>query len=371
MDSLTTVQARLQKGNIPSLDGVRGIAALIVVAYHFGWPSFTPSGEFGVLVFFVLSGFLITWLLLKEADRYGSISLSNFYKRRFLRIFPAFYCYWLINVTSLRLLHRSIPWRECLSALFYVSNYYYPLQHPSGNVMGMSWSLGVEEQFYLLWPFVFMTFCRRLSSLARGLGIFVGCVFIYRLFLQFGLHVSGRYIQYAFECRLDHLMIGALTAIALKAGWFPGLWRAICAKSTTVAVVAMLWVSTVLDKRFDYAYSHTIGFEVEPILVAVVLVQLIYFSDRVPGSLLNHPIARYCGRISYPMYLYHTLAMMWVAYLLTDSRYAIIYSAGVVLTVGAASASYFVVERPFLRMKDRIARSRLSSARPEISVVSA
>src|SRR5207249_9128221 len=120
------LQARLALPSIPALDGIRAIAVFLVLFYHLGNERALPffPGPLGVLGFFVLSGFLITWLLLKEQDKIGSISLKGFYRRRALRIFPAFYVFCIVAVASRFLAHPgNFPWSQAWSAFFYVSNY--------------------------------------------------------------------------------------------------------------------------------------------------------------------------------------------------------------------------------------------------------
>jgi len=140
----------LKQSHLPSLDGLRAIAALLVVFMHAGL-SWCPGG-LGVLAFFVLSGFLITWLLLKEEERFGRISMKLFYIRRSLRIFPAFYVYWLLLIGSLLFFQKRILWGQALSSFFYVNNYYQAILGDPNTGFSHTWSLGIEEQFYLLWP---------------------------------------------------------------------------------------------------------------------------------------------------------------------------------------------------------------------------
>src|SRR5258708_39435641 len=116
------LDSKLSRSYIPALDGLRAVAVFLVILSHFGLE--LVPGSHGVMIFFVLSGFLITWLLLKENDSKGTISLSSFYKRRTLRIFPAFYVYWLMMVALLVSTGRSVLWPHAWSALFYGSNYY-------------------------------------------------------------------------------------------------------------------------------------------------------------------------------------------------------------------------------------------------------
>ncbi|MGC2321688.1 MAG: acyltransferase [Terriglobales bacterium] len=144
---------KLRSSRIPALDGMRALAVFLVILYHFSF-DWAPA-SLGVLGFFVLSGFLITWLLLKENDKTGTISLSGFYKRRSLRIFPAFYAYcggWLL---LLLLTGHKVVWAEVISAFCYISNYYQAFFHPADSFVTHTWSLAIEEQFYLLWPLCF------------------------------------------------------------------------------------------------------------------------------------------------------------------------------------------------------------------------
>jgi peptidoglycan/LPS O-acetylase OafA/YrhL len=114
------------------------------------------NGGTGVLVFFVLSGFLITWLLLKEEERFGTISLKLFYLRRTLRIFPAFYVYWILLVGSVLIVGRRVLIAQAVCSLLYVNNYYQAIFGDPNTGLSHTWSLGIEEQFYLLWPVTFL-----------------------------------------------------------------------------------------------------------------------------------------------------------------------------------------------------------------------
>src|SRR5215203_3503971 len=115
------------------------------------------NGGLGVTIFFVLSGFLITWLLLKEEAKWGDVSLRLFYLRRSLRIFPAFYVFWAVIVIGMGVLrHKPVAWPQAISALFYTSNYYQAITGNWQTALFHTWSLAIEEQFYLLWPALFM-----------------------------------------------------------------------------------------------------------------------------------------------------------------------------------------------------------------------
>src|SRR5437868_9569428 len=132
------LESGLKESQLAGLDGLRAIAALLVVVFHFGIPF--VSGGAGVLMFFVLSGFLITWLLLRENDETGTISLRNFYVRRSLRIFPAFYCYAAVLFAVILIRHTTIVWPQAFAALFYVNNYYQALKGDPNTGFSHTWS---------------------------------------------------------------------------------------------------------------------------------------------------------------------------------------------------------------------------------------
>src|SRR3984893_4831509 len=237
----TQLESLLDRSHIPALDGLRAVAVFLVIIAHFGFAQ--VPGAHGVMIFFVLSGFLITWLLLKESERYGKISLAGFYKRRTLRIFPAFYVYWLILITLLVATGKAVLWPHAWSALFYTSNYYSAINGDPNNGLSHTWSLAIEEQFYLLWPFVFLMLRGNLKRMTVFLTAVIGAVWIHRAILCFVFHVDQAYIYAAFDTRLDELMVGCLVAVLLKRRSLSGLWRAISASAflpfVTLAVLAV------------------------------------------------------------------------------------------------------------------------------------
>ena len=365
-DVVSDLYRKLSLPNIPALDGIRAVAITLVVMYHFDLPPGTP-GPMGVTMFFVLSGFLITWLLLKEADRNGSVSLPQFYKRRFLRIFPAFYSYWAISVAVLYVAGKAINWREFLSAAFYVSNYYYTSTRPAHPFMPFTWSLAVEEQFYLLWPGIFCLFVRDLRALTRLLCGIIVSVWVYRIALYLTLHPDPEYLQHAFDTRADHLMIGALLAVLLRRRVLSTFIRLACASRLMPAVSIGLLAASVgaehLTRGFDY--RHTIGYIIEPILIVTLLVQMVSMGDAGLWGWINWRPTRFLGRLSYSWYLYHFTMAKLMLYLLPHARWRWQLSAQVIAGLLAACGSYYIIERPFLRLK----RRSLAHPAPSVSVV--
>jgi len=351
------LRSNLRKSNIPSLDGLRAISVTLVILLHKGVP-YVPNVH-GVLTFFVLSGFLITWLLLNESERTGTVSIRNFYLRRALRIFPAFYVFWFLSLGFRLLTHGSLShagWIDYGMAFFYISDYRHTPAHMQ-PLIGHTWSLSVEEKFYLIWPLTFLLFQRDLRKLTWILIAVIGAVYIYRNILFFGFHVGEGHLHFSFDSRADHLFIGCLLAILLKREALDGFWSAIISQPwMPVITLALLIGSIALGFRYRYPYKYAVGFSLDAILIAIFLVQVVALAGSPLWSWLNWPSVRFIGRISYPLYLYHTFATELTQYLFHGFKVRFTAPAGVLVGVLIASGSYFVVEKPFLRLKSRMQR---------------
>ncbi len=341
---------RLNRSAIPGLDGIRALAVLLVIANHFGFEWI--NGALGVLIFFVLSGFLITWLMLKELDRTGTVSLRQFYRRRVLRIFPAFYFFWLCGVGIYLARGHYLDWGQALSALFYFSNYWMGLVPSKCMLFPHTWSLSIEEQFYLLWPALFLLARGKPRRLPWLLGAAIVAVWIHRALLHLVFHVRPEYIYRAFDTRLDHLAVGCLLAILVRRGSLDRAARALTTSSwLPVLTLALLFTAQLGHKSLTYIY--TFGYAFEPLLTAIFLLQLIWFSGRGGWALFEHPVTRYLGRISYPLYLWQQLTLFTSKRLLEGLPVALQFLVALGVTVLFASVSYRFVEKPFLKLKDR------------------
>jgi peptidoglycan/LPS O-acetylase OafA/YrhL len=347
----STLSEVLARRHLPALDGLRAVAVGLVIFAHAAEGRWFIPGDLGVSTFFVLSGFLITWLLLAEFDSTGAISLRGFYLRRTLRIFPAYYTFLVLSYMADWVLDARWPLGLTLSALTYTVNYYNALTHTHAGTIAHAWSLAVEEQFYLLWPLGFsllVRFGRRV--LARTLAASIVLVLGWRSWLYLSGLGDAAYVYNAFDTRFDNLAVGCLLAVtastrpvqqgaALVAryGWMP-----------LVTVLLVAWSR--LNGWQDYHYS--VGFTVNAVLLAVLVVQLMQLSAHPLWRWLGHPTARFLGAISYPLYLYHEWGASVGRHLrvLPPSLQAV---AGLLACIGLASGSYYVVERPFLALKRR------------------
>jgi peptidoglycan/LPS O-acetylase OafA/YrhL len=355
------LRSGLSRKHLSGLDGLRAVAALMVVVSHAGLERI--PGGMGVLAFFVLSGFLISRLMIVEEARSGTVSLSGFYLRRSFRIFPAFYAYFAFIVGIWLVRHAPINMPQAVSAFFYVSNYYQALNGDPSTGLSHTWSLSIEEQFYLLWPLAFLMLRsnrRRVSALAVAIPL----LWLYREILVYGFRVDQGYIYEALDTRADHLLIGCFLAVALEEGRLSSLWKVACASSTTVLVtVALLAASVaigftgVIDR-----YRDGVEFVVQPVLFAILIAQLIAFPHEAVTRAFNWRWVRYLGRISYSIYLYQQVVVYPVMKVFRE--HAVLGAlACVCVSVALASASFFLIEQPFLRLRERITSGSSSAPR--------
>jgi peptidoglycan/LPS O-acetylase OafA/YrhL len=349
------------RNHMPQLDGLRAFAFLMVASshwipdiYQFGIPLGT-----GVQLFFVLSGFLITGILLRnrpeESGEPTGTVLRAFYVRRSLRIFPLYYlvltvCL-LLNVSPIR---ETWPWHAA-----YLSNFYFAF-HPHGTQIAEPylhlWSLSVEEQFYLLWPLIALTTPRRRLHVVIWSGIVGALLFRIGAGLYWGNPATTRYLT---PSNFDALGIGALLAYANHYRGLQGLRRAkvICAVigmvGLAVSVPASAWAGSQL--------MHWIGHTFLIIFYGAVVAQAAEGFRGAAGSLLAAKPAMYLGKISYGLYVYHYFApLAWAALLASlqvDSAKWQTWPYNVLpyfaLTLIAAMISWHGYETWFLRLKHR------------------
>jgi peptidoglycan/LPS O-acetylase OafA/YrhL len=314
------------------------------------------TGAMGVNGFFVLSGFLITRLLLREMEATGRISLRDFYIRRTLRIWPAYYAFLVVmHLVHGRGLARTLgfPLGAQLAAAVFGYNYYSAAGRWSDTGTGHLWSVSVEEQFYLLWPALLIWLLHRGGTRAalRGtLAVGVG-VLLWRSLLVLTLHADAQYVYHAFDTRCDNLLIGCLLALWATQPGFAAFAAAAAASPLyplgTLELIAF-------TNQTGWLFLNTFGWTIQACLMALLIVQLLQLYRHPCWSWLEHPVTRYLGTISYPLYLYQLVGLAAAAALHFGSRYAT-FAAALGVTVGLASLSYHVIERPFLRLKERFA----------------
>jgi peptidoglycan/LPS O-acetylase OafA/YrhL len=333
-----------------------------VVAFHLGM-TWAPGGYLGVDVFFVLSGFLITALLLSERDTNGRISLARFYARRALRLLPALLAVlgalWLFTTVTVvgDSAHRVRG--DGLAALFYFANWRAAFGHaPFLGFMGHAWSLSIEEQFYAVWP-VLVVGALALRGGRRSL-VFVlalaGAIVppLLRLAWWDDSAATMARLYYGLDTRADALFVGAVLAVIVASGRLPvgRVARRVYGFVALGALAALGHFVATLPRSDPSLYRGVMS------LVAVstvaLLAHLVASPRGVVGRVLSFRPLAALGKISYGVYLWH-----WPVIVATNpwgrSGGALVAKAAIAL--GLSIVSWWLVERPFLRLKDRVRSS--------------
>lgn len=336
---------------------MRAVAVLVVMLYHFGF-AFVP-GDLGVSAFFTLSGFLITWLLLKERARTGHVSLGRFYARRTLRIFPAYYVFLALSIgwDLFRGDDRIKP--MIVPGLTYLVNYYNALHGHSDASIAHAWSLAVEEQFYLLWPAVFIFASRKGPYFRQRL--LMGAILLvmsWRTFAYTSGLASSSYVYNAFDTRFDNLAIGCLLAVVAASPWFDRFAKVVVQRAWYPLLTVLLLL--ISRQGLGSTWHYGPGMTVDAVLLTVLIVQMIQLSGSILWRWLEYPVVRYLGVISYPLYLYHQAGISLGTRV--PGGWPVELVAGFALSILAATCSYWLIEKPFLRLKDRFQAGTVRTA---------
>jgi peptidoglycan/LPS O-acetylase OafA/YrhL len=337
---------------ISGLDAVRAVAVSLVLLDHFMVVEHLLGlhfalGSLGVMIFFVLSGFLITSMLLKEYRRTGGISFSNFYRRRAYRIFPTFYCCWILT-TVIEYLAHQLDWKMAAASFFYYMDYWRAFgPTDTHSNMFISWSLAVEEKFYLLWPLLLLFLLRKQRILIRCLSAVILGQWVYRAILYLVFHVRWGYVYYPFEMRVDALLDGCLLAVLLHRE----STRLLCCRLLTRQWLSLLPPLALVLLAIAPPSNKPVFllfWSIQPVVVGVMLLQAVYWGAK-SWTISSSAVVRVTANLSYALYLYHPLAGK-IVYLLHIPH---VGYATVLLTLTMSSASYYLIETPFMRMRDR------------------
>ncbi len=350
-------------GYRPSLDGLRAIAVLGVMCWHYVVPG-VKGGFLGVDLFFVLSGFLITKLLIEEWDATGSIHLGKFYLRRVLRLFPALFLVLLVTFPF-------VPRQWTYQALLYVTNWGILFWHLPPSAIMQLWSLSVEEQFYLVWPpllLALLAFKVPRRAIVTIVVLLAAGSALYKMLAWQSIDSWSRF-YFGSDARADELLVGALLALFLSWSHLPAKpWFRTCVQVATLPAVAWLGYLFAASAVYWRLFYQQGGLTIVALATAVIILQcLVAPIGWFRGLLGSRPMA-FIGRMSYGLYLWHS-PVGWV----TDPRnfeWVPIVSRPVqlivrfALTFVVAGLSYFLLERPILRLKHRFtSRADLTQTR--------
>ncbi len=347
---------------VPALDGIRAFAVLFVMSYHLtevfaprkylrGGP--VPGGFLGVDLFFVLSGFLITSLLLGEQSTTGRISLRGFYRRRALRLLPALVAMLFVHLlyTALTGLPLAIEIHSIIAVILYVANWYMTTGHRVAAGLRHLWSLSVEEQFYAIWPVITIVVLGVRRSLRFTIAALLATVLALALWRAWlwdnGAHASGL-IGFRTDGRADGLLLGALAGYL----W---TWRAIPKHGLRLAasVSAILVVVCVAYIKAGSSFYIKGGYTSVALAGATIVLAAAQGEWAATRALASRPL-RSIGRVSYGLYLWH--APVFVAVRRYCHSWPLLPQVLLALAITAAFtlASWLLVEVPFLGLKNRV-----------------
>lgn len=337
--------------HVPELDGLRGLAIVVVLIHHQLTTVTLTGGFLGVDLFFVLSGFLITGLLLREFQHTGSISIRKFYMRRVLRLGPALALYLiacLVVVYYTQLISVQRQLKLILMAVLYSTNWRMALGWDSIlDPTAIIWSLSIEEQFYLVWP-VLLFGCLALrvkrKFIALGLLVVILGICLHRDSLLNSSATLTR-LYYGTDTRADALLLGCFTAL-LPLERIRNSW--ILRGAGVLAFALFIYLATAVKFTDEWLYRG--GFTVIAALAGWVIAVSATAPPRPLSIALRWSPLRWFGRISYGLYLWH-----WLVIQTTSLYYFGFWEpwAKLTLAVGIAAASYYLVEVRFNRLKTR------------------
>jgi peptidoglycan/LPS O-acetylase OafA/YrhL len=347
---------------IKGFDGVRGLAVISVVLTHTGFWTYLVDrnyldeallpllyGATAVQVFFILSGFLITLLLINEYEKTGTVSIKKFIIRRTLRIFPL-YILFLIIATLLHVFGRNVTsWSSLFYAYLYIYNFVPTKIYTF--FLGHTWSLAVEEHFYIIWPIVYFIF-RKMTKILVFLiiiSILASIVVYYQLYLT---ELSNKYFinRWSFIAGYD-IALGCMGAIIMRSSSYM-IYLNILFKKNIIFIFGMLvYISSVFLYGNYWFVDKVLSGYVRSIGILIMIIWLFSNQDGFIVKVLEFSPLKYIGLISYGIYMYQGLFLATGPYRDPSQSWPLDPSIGIILVVISAPLSYQYFEKPFLRLK--------------------
>lgn len=343
--------ALTEKEHLIGLTEIRGIAALIVLVSHidqfhylFNTPSLgiaeTGFAGHAVTIFFVLSGFLITYLLLKEKSAVNKILIKQFYIRRVLRIWPVYFITLALAIILLMAGFQQLKSDLFITGLLYVtmlSNVAYILSYTVTTIVPL-WSIGVEEQFYLIWPWI-VNYSKKLVWL---LLLIITGYLILKVILFFNKPDSGIY-ELIKLTRIDCMAIG---------GFFAILYTKQKTKLIYNPFILILSIMILISPMF-HKIILPVSLEIELYAIASGILIINVSTNKKSFLKFNSKILRFLGIISYGIYCYHMSIIVVTQFILINQSIYIVYTANILLTILVSYASYYLIELRLLNLKKR------------------
>lgn len=338
---------------IKGFDSIRAISIILVISSHLGLYMHLPKNEFskerlwlllsgnnGVQIFFTLSGFLITMILLAEQEKFRTISLQNFYVRRFLRLLPPLIVFYLVVFVLMKanLIENDI--HAILYSIFYVYNFV-PNNHYTGE-LGHTWSLALEEQFYLFWPIIIKFILKKQVVILLILSIILLCLISIHIYPMYSVFNNYR-VERWFIPAIAPVLIGSYFAI-LKNNQL-SKWQIYFNSSSK----RLLFIGVVLSLFPLYSPYLAYSFLFQSIGTGALLVWIMNNQESHVIRFINYKPLSYIGKISYGLYVYQGLFLrtgpgsdLWIQQ----------FPQNLFLTLSVAVVSYHFLEKPILLLKN-------------------
>ncbi|GBV90588.1 O-acetyltransferase [Staphylococcus aureus] len=345
---------------MPGLDGLRAIAVLGIIIYHLN-KQWLTGGFLGVDTFFVISGYLITSLLLKEYDDTGIIKLKSFWIRRLKRLLPAVIVLLMVVGTATLLLKSDNIIRvkhDIIAAIFYVSNWWYiakdvnyfeqfsfmPLKH--------LWSLAIEEQFYIFFPVILVTLLLTIKKRYKIGFIFWGVSIISLGLMMFIYSINGDHsrVYFGTDTRLQTLLLGVILAFLWPPFKLkndpPKVVKYVIDSIGSLSFIVLILLFFIINDETNWIYDG--GFYLISILTLFIIASVVHPSTWI-AKIFSNPVLVFIGKRSYSLYLWHFAVISFVHSYYVDGQIPVyVYFIDISLTIIFAELSYRFIETPFM-----------------------
>jgi len=349
----STSRAAYPLGYSPALDGLRGLMTLAVLGAHTRILLFPGAVAF-MDVFFTMSGYLITSLLINDYQRRGRIDLKKFYKRRFMRLYPALVAMLVCLLIVAWFFSSEFKMRmiDAAVAFFYISDYWRAYNGPGLWYTAHTWSLSVEEQFYLLWPLTFLVLLRYFGMSWKTVSvILIGALgfALWRAWLTYdGASILRLYN--AFDTRADALLIGCALGVTLKLidlASYPRLCKVLSWSLLPLCASGLIMALKLHDDMRWYYYVAPLMTAIPGAICTAALLQP---QRNFMHAFLENPVPVFCGRICYGLYVWHypVFSLLRGEF---HARYIVVFLVGWPIVFTSAIASYYLIERHFMRAR--------------------
>lgn len=349
----------------PALDGLRGLAILLVVLYHnFGFINYSIFGWIGVDLFFVLSGYLITRILLSSLN--SPHYARNFFLKRILRIFPLYYLcliIFIILLPAIGLYKNELQYDVDNQwwFWFYLQNWLLSFNFPTtGNYLNHFWSLAVEEQFYLVWPFIILWLRSPKKLLVFVLGVLLLLLIARSIVWMYRFPHLNYTTVYTFT-RIDGICIGCILALIHRINYdFLRTRMAII----VIALAIMNFGFYFLNQSGDFPYLAFVGYTTFAAMFGLLVHESVTGDTKLINLIFKNPLLRFFGIISYGLYVFH-----WPLYLMTAPFLYTFFFKNIhlsqelsklgtsliatMLAIGVSIISYYFFELKFLKLKEK------------------